>query len=200
MAWPLRVDRETRLSVPRVPLMPAGSSPQGSAEASRRFGHSFMKRAQLLLALVAVAVALALGLADIVQAAGFQARQRPHASVVDFDMKVIANNSIGASDISIDDIKAVFLLTKTTLDDGGPVEPVLATSGTAHASFLGLVGKTDASLTAYLRTLVFTGKASMPKTCNSDAEMVAYVSKTTRTIGYVTVSAASAGTKTLTIK
>ena len=47
----------------------------------------------------------------------------------------------------------------------------------------------------YYRSLFFTGKASMPKTLGSDAEVAAYVPKTKGAIGYIGVDAAAPGTK-----
>jgi hypothetical protein len=40
------------------------------------------------------------------------------------DVKVIANPGVGASTISTEDLKGVFLGTKSSLSDGGRVEPV----------------------------------------------------------------------------
>lgn len=120
------------------------------------------------------------------------------ASAADF--KVVANPSVKASDISIDDLKGVFLATKTALSDGSQVEPVLAKTGSAHEAFLKDLGKTDAALATYYRSLVFTGKASMPKICGSDAEVIEYVSKTKGAIGYVSAEAKAPGTKTLGVK
>src|SRR4051812_44920915 len=78
------------------------------------------------------------------------------------DLKIIANPSVGATEVSADDLKGVFLLTKSSLRDGGHVEPVLLKSGAAHEIFLKqYVGKTDNALETYYRSLVFTGKASM---------------------------------------
>jgi len=116
------------------------------------------------------------------------------------ELKLIANPSVAATEISVGEIRAIFLVTKTALADGTTVEPVLTSTGAAHRALLSYVGKTDATLTAYLRGLVFTGKASMPKTCDSDAEVVAYVAKTKGAVGYVSASAPAAGTKTLAIK
>ena len=62
------------------------------------------------------------------------------------------------------------------------------------------VGKTDAALGIYDRSLVFTGKASMPKAFGSDAEVVAYIAKTKGAIGYVSAATASEGVKTLEVK
>ena len=124
----------------------------------------------------------------------------PQATDVTGDVKVIANPSLGASELSPDDLKAVFLAVKTTIG-GSHVEPVLGKSGRAHDIFLKeYLGKSDATLIAYFRGLVFTGKASMPKMCDSDAEIVAYVAKTQGAVGYIGAGAAAQGTKTLAIK
>jgi hypothetical protein len=117
------------------------------------------------------------------------------------DIKVIANSSVKADSISADEIKGVFLATKTSLSDGSHVEPVLEKSGATHEAFLkAYLGKTDAALNTYYRSLVFTGKASMPKTLGSDAEMGAYVAKTKGAIGYVSAGSSPAGVKTLEMK
>ncbi len=117
------------------------------------------------------------------------------------EVKVIANPSVTAGEISTGDLKAVFLTTKTSLGEGGHVEPVLLKSGAVHDAFLkAYVGKTDTALETYYRSLVFTGKANMPKMLSSDAEMVAYVARTKGAIGYVSAGASAAGVKTLEVK
>lgn len=117
------------------------------------------------------------------------------------DLKVIANSSVGASSVSADEIKGVFLATKTSLSDGSHVEPVLLKGGATHEAFLKeYVGKTDSAFETYYRSLVFTGKASMPKALASDGDMVAYVAKTKGAIGYVAAGTATAGVKTLEVK
>jgi ABC-type phosphate transport system substrate-binding protein len=122
------------------------------------------------------------------------------AADVAVDVKVIANPSVSASEISTDDLKAVFLGIKTTVADS-QVAPVLAKAGHAHDVVLKeYLGKSDATLMTYFRGLVFTGKASMPKVCDSDAEIVAYVARTKGAVGYVGAAVPAAGTKTLAIK
>jgi hypothetical protein len=117
------------------------------------------------------------------------------------DIKVIANSSVGASSVSADELKGVFLATKTSLSDGSHVEPVLEKGGPIHESFVKeYLGKTDAALETYYRSLVFTGKASMPKAFASDAEIVAYVAKTRGAIAYVAAGASTAGVKVLEVK
>jgi ABC-type phosphate transport system substrate-binding protein len=117
------------------------------------------------------------------------------------DIKVIANPSVGASSVSADELKGVFLTTKSSLSDGSHVEPVLLKSGAVHESFLKeYVGKTDSGLETYYRSLVFTGKGSMPKAFATDAEVVAYVEKTKGAIGYVGAATSVASAKVLEVK
>lgn len=117
------------------------------------------------------------------------------------EVTVVANASVGVSEISADDLKRVFLGAKNSLSDGSAVEPVLMQGGAAHESFLKeYVGKTDAALRNHFKSLVFTGKGSMPKSFASDADVVAYVSKTKGAIGYVGSAAAAAGVKRLAVK
>lgn len=116
------------------------------------------------------------------------------------DVKVIANNSVSASSVSSGDLQAVFLLDKDSLG-GSHVEPVLEKGGAAHENFLkAYLGKSDSALQAFYRGLVFTGKASMPKTVASDADVVAYVARTKGAIGYVSAGAATSGVKVLEVR
>jgi len=115
-------------------------------------------------------------------------------------VKAIANTSVPASTISAGEVKDVFLLDKDSLG-GSHVEPVLAKGGPAHEAFLKeYLGKSDGALQAFYRSLVFTGKASMPKTLGTDAEVVAYVAKTKGAVGYVSGDASTPGVKTLDVK
>lgn len=117
------------------------------------------------------------------------------------DIKVIANPNVGTSSVSADELKGVFLATKTSLSDGSHVEPVLEKGGLVHEAFVKeYLGKTDAALQTYYRSLVFTGKASMPKTLGADADVVAYVAKTKGAIGYVSAGASTEGVKVLEVK
>ena len=129
-------------------------------------------------------------------AAAFCAWNAPAA-----DLKLIANLSVGANSVTADEIKAVFLATRSSLSDGSHVEPVLLKGGPTHEAFLrDYVGKTGTAFETYFRSLVFTGKASMPKELASDADVVAYVAKTRGAVGYVSAGAATAGVKTLEVK
>ena len=132
------------------------------------------------------AALLWISLAPSVRAAGFQ---------------LIANPSVRASVISAEEVRGVFLATKTALPDGSHVAPVLLRSGAVHLEFVTrYIGKSEAGLETYYRSLVFAGRALMPATFASDAEVVRYVARTRGAIGYVSADAAISGVKTLEIR
>src|SRR5260370_26348261 len=80
------------------------------------------------------------------------------------DLKVIANPSVSVSSVSAEELKNVFLVTKTSLSGGSHVEPVLENGGRGSRNIREeYLGKTDAALQTYYRSLGFTGNASMPK-------------------------------------
>lgn len=116
------------------------------------------------------------------------------------DVVIVANPGVSAASVSAEDLKQVFLGAKNNLA-GGSVEPVLADKGGAHEAFLKkYVGKSDTAYRMHLKSLVFAGKASMPKTVADDAAVLAYVAKTKGAIGYVSAGAATAGVKKLDVK
>jgi len=135
----------------------------------------------------------------LIAAAGFMIYVSLHVFAA-VDVKVIANSSVKADTISKDEIKRVFLEERRSLDDGTHVAPVLEKDGPVHEAFLrAYLGRTDDDLLAYYRALVFTGRGSMPKELDSDAEVVAYVTSTRGAIGYVSAETSTEGVKTLAI-
>jgi TonB family protein len=116
------------------------------------------------------------------------------------EVKVIANRSVKADVISAADLRRVFLEERIALGDGTHVEPVLEKNGPAHEAFLReRLGRTDDDLQNYYRTLVFSGRGSMPKELGSDQEVLAYVERTRGAIGYVSPRTNTDGVKTLAI-
>ena len=122
------------------------------------------------------------------------------ATAIAADVQVIANPGVTAVDVSADDVKEIFLGNKTALGSGA-VEPVLAQGGAAHDAFLKTyLGKSDSALRNRFKTLVFTGKSSMPKSFGNDADIVKYVAATKGAIGYVAADVSIAGVKRLAVK
>jgi hypothetical protein len=117
------------------------------------------------------------------------------------EIKIIVNRDVEAAEISRDDLNRIFLMTKTSLQGAAHVEPVLEKAGPVCDQFLKeYMGRTNAAVMTYYRSLMFSGKASIPKSFNSDSEVIEYVAKTKGAIGYVGFSANVAAVKTLKVK
>jgi len=115
------------------------------------------------------------------------------------NIKIIANPSLPTDTISMQELKSVFLAEKNSID-GAYVQPVLEKGGSAHLTFLkDYLRQSDSELQSYYGSLVFTGRASMPRILDSDAEVVAYVAHTKGAIGYVSADAVTDGVKVLTV-
>ena len=115
------------------------------------------------------------------------------------DVKIVANPSIRSDAISPAGLRSIFLQDQRSLD-GYRVEPVLAKSGAAHETFLRrYLGKNDDALRTYYRTLIFTGTGAMPRSFDSDGEIVRYVAKTKGALGYVNIDFPTPGVKVLAI-
>jgi hypothetical protein len=115
------------------------------------------------------------------------------------DIQVIAHTSVGG-DLSAADVKEIFLGIKDSVG-GAAVVPVLAAGGATHDAFLKTyVGKSDQALRNHFKSLVFTGKGSMPKSFASEADVVKYVASTKGAIGYVSGGAELAGVKKIQVR
>ena len=116
------------------------------------------------------------------------------------ELKVIANPNIKIDAISEEELRSLFLEERISLADGTHIEPVLRKNGEVHEKFLrDYLGKNPADLRNYYQSLVFSGRATMPKELSSDAEVVAYIAKTKGAIGYVSSEAATEGVKKLSV-
>jgi ABC-type phosphate transport system substrate-binding protein len=115
-------------------------------------------------------------------------------------IRIIANPNVEASEVSRDDLNRIFLLTKTALPGAPHLEPVQENAGTTRDLFLReYIGRTNSALMTYYRSLMFTGKASIPRSFGSDADVAAYVAKTKGAIGYVSADVNPTGVKTIKV-
>ena len=120
------------------------------------------------------------------------------------DIVVIANKSVKSADVSASDLKDVYSGDKSSLKDGSHVTPVTLKGGSTHEAFLKkFVGKNDPAFRAAWRSLVFTGQGSMPRSFDTEVDMLEFVAATPGAIGYVSAGAAAAnkeGVKTLPVR
>ena len=115
-------------------------------------------------------------------------------------VKVIANPSVKENSITVEELRGIYLLQRSTLKSGSRVVPVLQKGGTAHDAFVReYLGRDAEEIRIYYQGLIFTGKGSMPKELHSDAEVVAYVSGRNDAIGYVSSETDTVGVKMLMV-
>ena len=116
------------------------------------------------------------------------------------DVQIVASKDVNVNEISADDLKRIFLETKTSLGDA-KVRPVLQQSGPVHEAFVkGYLGKSDADLQTYYKGLVFSGKGVEPKTLDGDAAVLSFVAMSKGAIAYVGASAIVMGVNKITVK
>lgn len=113
---------------------------------------------------------------------------------------VIANPSVKSSAVSKDELRDVFTGNASALKDGSKVVPILLKDGPPHEEFLkAYIGKGDTAYRAGWRSLVFSGQASMPKSVDGDAAMVAFIAHNAGTIGYIDKATPHEGVKVLEV-
>ena len=116
------------------------------------------------------------------------------------DVQIIVNPGVAVTELRADELKDIFLGTRTAIG-GVAVEPVFEESGAAHDAFLKTyIGRSDAALRNYFKTLVFTGRGTQPKAFGSDAEVLKYVAATKGAIGYVSASADTSGARKVHVR
>lgn len=113
---------------------------------------------------------------------------------------VIVHPEMSAESVSKADLSKVYTGTASRIA-GTHVVPVLLKEGSVHSDFLtNSIGKSPVSLIVIWRGLVLSGQATMPKTFNSEEELVRYVARTPGAIGYIDKSTPHDGVKVLTIR
>ncbi|HEY3707082.1 MAG TPA: hypothetical protein VGL22_18625 [Terracidiphilus sp.] len=129
---------------------------------------------------------------SLVLAVGFCIRT--HAQVI-----VVANPAVSAGSISKAELRDVFTGASTSVH-GARVKPALLKEGPAHSEFLtNYVGRSPVTFIMSWRGLVLSGQATMPRTFDTEAALVDYVSRTPGAIGYVSKSAPHDSVKVLTV-
>jgi hypothetical protein len=102
------------------------------------------------------------------------------------DVVLVANKSVQISQISAADLRAIFLGAKTRFADGSHAVPVMLRGGPVNEVFLiNHVGESPGEFRSRWQKAVFTGQGAMPKTCDSESDLLEYVAATPGALGYV---------------
>ena len=102
------------------------------------------------------------------------------------DVVLVANEGVRITEISIANLRAIFMGTKTRFSDGSHAVPVTLKGGPAHEVFLrNYVGEGPEGFRSQWRKVVFTGQGAMPKAFDSESALIDYVAATPGAVGYV---------------
>ena len=116
-------------------------------------------------------------------------------------VQIIANPSVADTSVSKGELRDVFTGSVSALKNGTRVVPVLLREGVIHQDFLNLyIDRSDSAFRANWRSLVFSGEAVMPRSFDSEAGVVEFVSHTPGAIGYISRTTPHAGVKTLSVR
>ncbi len=114
---------------------------------------------------------------------------------------IIVNPNVTVNSITKTELRDIFTGASTSLRNGAQVTPVLLRQGGVQDEFLSLyIGKTDSGFRAGWRSILFSGQGAMPKTLDSEAAVVEYVSHTAGSIGYIGRAAPHEGVKILVVR
>jgi ABC-type phosphate transport system substrate-binding protein len=113
--------------------------------------------------------------------------------------KVVVNEGNITSTVNRHDLSAIFLKKKFKWADGATIEPIDQPSGSdIRENFSTLIHhRNSQAVTTFWRQQIFSGRNVPPPVKKSDAEVIQFVKANPRAIGYVSMSALTAGVKVL---
>ncbi len=109
------------------------------------------------------------------------------SAIVFADTVVIVNPGSKTTEISVKQVKSVFLGKSKKLPGGEAATPVEQPSGSAVREIFNgkVLKKNERKLKAYWSKKVFSGKGKPPKQVADDEAVKAFVNKTAGAIGYI---------------
>jgi len=118
------------------------------------------------------------------------------------DVVVIVHPSNALTEISVDDVKKIYLGKKKFFPGGEKVIPGDQPKGTQSRTFFygGIIGRSEAKLKSYWSRLVFTGKGTPPKVIGFDRVVKKWVANQPKAMGYIMRSDADDTVKVLELK
>ena len=94
----------------------------------------------------------------------------------------------------------IFLGKKATWENGNKITFVTLKDGDTHKTFLRTyIRKTPEQFNYYWKRMLFTGKGVIPKSFESDQEVIEFVSRNKNTVGYLSNPTTAAGIKMISI-
>ncbi len=115
------------------------------------------------------------------------------------DVIVISNQSVPVNALNTTEIQDVFLGKTAKWGDSSKVNFALL-KGDIHKEFLkAYIKRTESQYSAYWKQMLFSGKGSLPKSFDTEKELVQYVSQTPGAIGYINNTTALENAKVISV-
>ncbi len=122
-------------------------------------------------------------------------------TLVAAEYTLIANKSVATNSLSKSDTRSIFLGDKTLWKDGTVITFVILESSPTHESFLkDIVRKTPSQFNRYWKKMLFTGKASTPKSFDDINSLTKYISNNHGAVGYVPGGITDSSVKIIMVK
>lgn len=114
---------------------------------------------------------------------------------------VVANKSVPDSQLTKDDVKAIFLGEKTKWSNDTKIIFVLLKTPELHEKFIkDYIGKSPSQFDNFWKQQIFTGKGKMPETFNDEKVLLDYLVKTDGAIAYISSDITANNIKKIEIK
>jgi ABC-type phosphate transport system substrate-binding protein len=114
---------------------------------------------------------------------------------------VIVNKGVSESVMDASTLQRIYLGRKTTWSNGETIVPVTLHKGPVHREFIeNVLNKTTTQFTLYWKQMIFTGKGLPPKSFESEADVVDFVSGVSGGIGYIDSATTHDGVKVVQMK
>jgi len=98
-------------------------------------------------------------------------------------------------------VERIFLGKKSRWSDGSKIVPVMLKAGVVHAAFIKKILDRDVSqFSTYWKQAVFTGRGLPPKSFETEAELIDFVSSTPGAVGYVSRKPRTDSLRVITVK
>lgn len=102
------------------------------------------------------------------------------------DIIVVANKNVPESQLTKEEVKAIFLGEKTKWSNDSKVSFVVLKTPEAQEKFMkDFVGKTPSQFNNFWKQQVFTGKGKIPESFDNVKDLVDFVAKTDGAVGYL---------------
>lgn len=117
------------------------------------------------------------------------------------DVIVIANKNVPDSQLTKDEVKAIFLGEKTKWSNDSKVSFVVLKTPEDQEKFMkDYVGKSPSQFNNFWKQQVFTGKGKMPEAFDDVKALLDYVAKTDGAIAYISSDAPVDNVKKVEVK